>query len=324
MEYSRQAVVDLINSWVGKNEKDGSFKEIIDLYNTQNKFPRGIKMQYNWAWCACTWSAVAIKLGYTSIMPIEISCAELIKLAKEKGIWVEADNHIPKLGDGVLYDWDDNGKGDNTGHPDHIGIVTYVNKDAGYMIVTEGNYSDSVKKRTISLNGKFIRGYITPRYTVDAIAQPTLTPNKDVTTVAREVIAGMWDKGDARKQKLEQAGYNYKEVQAKVNEILNGGATKPSTITQPQEQPYSKKVVATCGAKNFDKTLAGTYKTTTDLYMRNDAGSNKKALVVIPKGTEVNCYGYFNKHNGAKWLYIQCVIDRVQYTGFSHSKYLKK
>ena len=26
-----------------------------------------------------------------------------------------------------MYDWDDNGNGDNTGWPDHVGIVTEVN-----------------------------------------------------------------------------------------------------------------------------------------------------------------------------------------------------
>ena len=33
--YSRQKVVDLIESWVGRNEADGSHKMIIDIYNTQ-------------------------------------------------------------------------------------------------------------------------------------------------------------------------------------------------------------------------------------------------------------------------------------------------
>lgn len=104
MGYSRQAVADLVNSWVGKNEADGSYKTIIDIYNSYNgAFPRGIKMDYSWPWCACTWSAAAIKLGYTPIMPIEISCYYLIEAAKKKGIWIENDAHVPKVGEGVLY-----------------------------------------------------------------------------------------------------------------------------------------------------------------------------------------------------------------------------
>lgn len=324
MSYSRQKVVDLAESWVGKNEKDGTYKSIIDIYNTQKTFPRGIKMQYGWAWCACTWSALAIKLGYTPVMPVEISCYYLIEAAKKMGCWQESDAYVPSPGDAILYDWEDNGVGDNKGNPDHVGTVTYVNKASGYMIVTEGNYSNSVKKRTISLNGRYIRGFITPKYTDNSVSAPAQKPDKDITTVAREVIAGQWGTGAERKKALESKGYNYAEVQKKVNEIVNGSAVKPSTPTQPQTQPTSKKVTATCSAKKYDKSIAGTYVTTADLYMRNDAGTNMKALVVIPKNTEVKCYGYYNVSNGAKWYYIQVTIDGVQYTGFSHSGYLKR
>lgn len=123
-------------------------------------------MAYGWAWCACTWSALAVALKYTAIMPIEISCYYLIERAKQMGVWEENDAHVPKLGEAVLYDWQDKGVGDNTGTPDHVGTVTYVNQAAGYFVVTEGNYSDSVKKRTVSLNGRYIRGFITPNMTV--------------------------------------------------------------------------------------------------------------------------------------------------------------
>ena len=38
--------------------------------------------------------------------------------------------------------------------------------------------------------------------------------------IAKEVINGKWGNGAERKAKLEAAGYNYSEVQAKVNELL--------------------------------------------------------------------------------------------------------
>lgn len=324
MGYSRQKVVDLVKSWHGKNEADGSYKTIIDIYNSVAPFPRSTKMEYSWAWCACTWSALAKKLGYVPIMPVEISCYYIIEEAKKMGIWVENDAYVPNPGDAVLYDWQDNGVGDNTGNPDHIGTVIEVYPSAGYMVVEEGNYSNAVKKRTISLNGKFIRGFITPKYTDNNVSAPTQTAGKSVETVAREVIAGRWGNNPERKKALEAKGYNYEEVRNRVNEILNGSAVKPSTPSQPQAQPTSKKVTATCCAHHFSKSIAGAYKTTDDLYMRNDAGSNKKALCVIPKGTTVQCYGYYNTFNGAKWYYIQVTIDGVQYTGFSHSGYLKR
>lgn len=316
---SRSSVVNLASSWVGKNEADGTYKEIIDIYNSYTgQLPRGIKMLYEWAWCACTWSALAIKLGYTDIMPIEISCGELIKNASAMGCWEENDGYVPSPGDAILYDWDDNGIGDNKGWPDHVGVVEYVNKDAGYMTVIEGNYNDAVKKRTISINGKYIRGFIVPKYTEDSVVYEDLGTSKDIETVAREVIAGLWGNGDKRKAALEANGLNYAEVQAKVNEILNGPAKSPAPVVS------SGKVEATCYAKSKNVALGGEYTTTADLYCRNDAGTNKKALCLIPKGTKVQNYGYYTMYNGVKWLLIQFTLNGIQYTGFSSSVYLKK
>lgn len=314
---SRSEVVNLAHSWIGKNVSDGTYKEIVDIYNSfPGPFPRGIKMQYGWPWCACTWSAIGIALGYTDVMPIEISCGELTKRAKEMDCWQENDGYIPSPADGILYDWDDNGIGDNTGWPDHVGTVDYCNPQAGYMTVVEGNYGNAVKKRTISINGKYIRGFITPNYSDDSVIYETVETGKDVATVAREVISGLWGDGDHRKEALERNGYNYREVQDKVNEILNGPAKNPV--------PSSTVIVTTtCYAKSKDSSLIGPYTTTADLYCRNDAGTNKKALCLIPKGTEVRNYGFYTTFNGVKWLLIQFKLDGIQYTGFSSSLYLK-
>ena len=43
---------------------------------------------------------------------------------------------------------------------------------------------------------------------------------KTIEEVAKEVIAGKWGNGEERKQKLTAAGYDYAEVQKKVNELL--------------------------------------------------------------------------------------------------------
>lgn len=324
MAKSRQAVVDLATSWLGKKESDGSYKMIVDLYNTLSPLPRGAKMQYSYPWCACTWSALAAKLGYTDIMPVEMSCGYLIEAAKKMNCWVENDDYVPSPGDAVLYDWDDSGVGDNTGWPDHVGTVDYTNRSSGYFTVIEGNYSNSVKKRTVSFNGKYIRGFIVPKYDGSTIVEePKKESGKDLQTIIREVISGLWGDGDVRKKALEGAGYNYEQVRAGVNETLNGSAAKASSSVQPQTQTVTKEIVATCKARCFDKNIAKVYKTTANLYLRNDAGTNMKALCVIPKDTEVRCYGYYNLSGTTKWYYIQVVIDGVKYTGFSSSDYLK-
>lgn len=315
--FSRVAVVDLVKSWVGKNEADGSYKDIVDIYNSfHGPFPRGTKMQYGWAWCACTWSALAIKLGYTSIMPIEISCEELIKNAKSMSCWVEDDTYVAGPGDAILYDWQDNGVGDCTGWADHVGVVECVNDDAGYYTVIEGNHENAVKRRTISINGRFIRGFITPKYDEDPLLNNQVVRESGLTvdTVAHQVITGMWDKGDARKKLLESYGYNYDEVQDRVNVIL-----KP-----PVKEPEMKRIVSTCYARCQDSSLTGIYETTGDLYCRNDAGPNKKAICVIPKGTKVRNYGYYNPFEDVKWLYVQFELNGTEYIGFSSERYLKR
>lgn len=53
-------------------------------------------------------------------------------------------------------------------------------------------------------------------------------PKKSVTDIANEVIQGMWGNGTDRMKRLESAGYNYNEVQNKVNQMLSGNASAPS------------------------------------------------------------------------------------------------
>lgn len=49
---------------------------------------------------------------------------------------------------------------------------------------------------------------------------PTSSPKKSVDEIAREVIQGKWGNGSDRKKSLIEAGYDYSEVQKKVNQLL--------------------------------------------------------------------------------------------------------
>lgn len=239
---TRSAVVALVQSWIGKKESDGSHKSIIDIYNTYTPHPRGYKLQYTDAWCAGMVSALAIKLGYTDIMPVECSCYYLIEAAKKMGIWQEKDSYVPSPADLMLYDWEDSGSGDNTGNPDHVGVVEKVSGTT--ITVIEGNYSNSVKRRTMQVNGKYIRGFICPKYDADGnIPSGTTTTGtkKSVAEVAKEVIAGKWGNGDTRKNKLIAAGYDYSAVQAEVNKQLSGTTTTKKTVTQVAKEVIQGK-----------------------------------------------------------------------------------
>lgn len=328
MPTMRENVVKLAESWVGFSEKNGKYKQIIDVYNSYGKshaLPRGTKMLYEWPWCACTWSALAIQLGYTDIMPIEISVPKLIELAKKQGIWIENDGYVPSIGDAICYDWQDTGKGDNVGGADHIGVVTYVNEKSGYFVVVEGNYNDAVKKRTVSINGRYIRGFIVPKYDQNGSHMGNTEIGKSASEVAHEVIVGKWSTGEDRKRLLTAAGYDYAEIQKMVNNILNTPTVTPEPPKCGEDgcEVFSK-VKSTVYSKNYSDTIKGTYATTTALYLRNDAGTNKKALVLMPKGLSVRCYGYYTPFNNANWFYVVATHDGVEYTGFCHSKYLVK
>lgn len=58
-------------------------------------------------------------------------------------------------------------------------------------------------------------------YVGPTVDKPVEKVNKSTEEIAKEVIAGKWGNGDERKQRLTVAGYDYKSIQAKVNEISN-------------------------------------------------------------------------------------------------------
>lgn len=176
----RQRVVDFALSYLGAKEGSERHKIILAIYNNHRPLPRGYTVRANDAWCATFTSAAAIATGNDDIIPIECSCLKLIELAKEAGCWVEADNYHPQFADLCLYDWDDNKVGDNTGAPDHVGVVTSIGKNG--FVVTEGNYSDRVKNRPMEFNGGKIRGFIAPDY-----------DGKAKRIMNELVVAGFWD-----------------------------------------------------------------------------------------------------------------------------------
>ena len=55
-------------------------------------------------------------------------------------------------------------------------------------------------------------------------------PNKSIDTIAREVITGKYGNGQTRKDALEKMGYDYNDIQAKVNDLL--GLNKYLTTLQ--------------------------------------------------------------------------------------------
>ena len=105
-----------------------------------------------------------------------------------------------------------------------VKIGQVVDKDTmiGIMGETGNAYGRHLHIR-IKKNGTIVdpTPYLTMNFG-DTVQEnkPQTSPKKSVDEIAREVISGKWGNGENRKQKLTQAGYNYQEVQNKVNEKL--------------------------------------------------------------------------------------------------------
>ena len=158
----RQSVVNVMRGWLGYSEKNGKFRSIIDLYNTQKPLPVGYKVKYTDEWCATAVTAAGIQAGLHDIILGECSCSRMIALYQAAGRWMENDAYRPQPGDIIMYDWDDTGAGENKGTPEHVGIVAEVNGNT--LTIIEGNKGQAVATRTMAVNGRYIRGYCLPDY----------------------------------------------------------------------------------------------------------------------------------------------------------------
>ena len=233
----RQKVVDTASAWLGTQEGTSRHAEMLNIYNAQRPLPRGTRMLASWPWCAAFVSTVSLQCGMRDIMPTECGCPSMIRLYQDLGRWVEDDAYVPSPGDVIFYDWQDSGVGDNVGQPDHVGIVVACTD--GTMTIIEGNCDNAVKLRQIAVNFRFIRGYGVPDFASKAdgaepqpepAPAPTPQPEPEkpaeeatdpfITQVAREVIAGKWGNGQARKDAL--AAWFVNAVQDEVNRILSG------------------------------------------------------------------------------------------------------
>lgn len=182
----RDEFVNKALSWVGTKEGSKGHKQIVADYN--KACDGGRKADTNTLWCAVFVGAVAQETDNTLNnnvgVPVDYSCGtgkhSLIEKAKAAGIWVENDGYNPIVGDVIIYAWNDpHPTEDNTSGHDHTGVVTKAGKTS--FTVTEGNRKNSVSNRTMKVNDKFIRGFITPRFADEVAPAPAPTPTPEPT-----------------------------------------------------------------------------------------------------------------------------------------------
>lgn len=93
-----------------------------------------------------------------------------------------------------------------------------------------------------------------------------------------------------------------------------------STTTATESASKPKLDIAT----SYKKSLSGNYTVTISagLHIRTGASSKKKSLGILPKGTVVKNYGYYNTaSNGVKWLYV---VTPTGLEGYCSARYLAK
>lgn len=282
----RSKVIKIAKSWVGAKAGSAEHKAILKVWNDYAKNHDLPKAYESYPWCAITVCAEAIKAGIGAYVPLAMSCGQIIEQAKKKKWYIGNDAHVPKLGEWVIFDWEDNGKGDADGH-DHIGLVVYVSADKKSFKTIEGNSGTpgQVKYRTYAVNGRYIAHYI-------AI---------DYNAIAKKLTA----KEEAEKKPAEKP------------------VEKP--VEKPAEKPVekTKEVKAKQYAQSFSESYNGTYTTTAGLNLRDGAGTQNKILTVIPKGRSVRCYGYYTRYSGQVWLYVQYKSGDTLYTGFCSKEWLR-
>lgn len=212
---ARMKVVNIMRAWVGGYEGGIIHKEILNTYNNHRPLAQGYVVKSWDAWCATTVSAAFIKAGMTSIAPTECSCPRMINLYKNIGRWVENDAYVPQPGDIIMYDWQDNGSGDNVGTADHVGIVESCNGST--MVIIEGNMSNGVGRRNLQVNARYIRGYCCPDFASFVKSKPAVQiDNTDYSALINKAVAA----GDY----IAAAKYEQKRNE-KIDAMLAAGMT---------------------------------------------------------------------------------------------------
>lgn len=201
-----------------------------------------------------------------------------------------------------------------------------------------------------------IGGYVDGNYALDKL-ESSEKPKKSNEELAQEVIKGLWGNGGARRQRLTDAGYSYKDVQAIVDKLVEeekkksakksneeiakecirgdwgNGEVRKEKLTvagysYDEIQPIvnrlmnekSKKVAP---ASEFSKSYDGTYEVTAAaLNMRYIPGvmTQNNIEKILNKGERVLCYGYYSTVNRKVWLYIQS----GNLTGHIDASFVKK
>lgn len=149
------SIIETAKSYLGTTEGSNNHKEIIDLYN-RARYSDAYQMTMQDPWCCAFVVAVFEQCGMRDIIPCYAACDQMISVFTKWGRYYSRSVRSVRPGDIIFYDW----TGDLSS--DHVGIV--VQNRFGDLSVIEGNKTDSVAYRNISINSPQILGFGVPNY----------------------------------------------------------------------------------------------------------------------------------------------------------------
>lgn len=151
---TRDDFIKKLEGYIGITGGSDEHEAICWKYNSMPALPRGYKLSTSDPWCAAFVSAMWWAYNKNFWFPYECSCSQMVLLAKQEGVFYKEP--VIEVGWLVLYDWQ------RDGSPDHVGYI--VSKTSTTFDVIEGNYSNAVRRRTVTSDSKSIYGVIKLRY----------------------------------------------------------------------------------------------------------------------------------------------------------------
>lgn len=188
--------------WKGRGVK--GHLDLVSYYNanclTHISKSRYYKMGITDNWCAMFTSCVADMCGLeTDAFPYEVSVAEQVRIAKERGWFIEEwSKAIPNSL--AFFDWKGNGV------YSHVGIV--IANDGRAITTIEGNHNGDVAPRTLPSDSAFFAGFA---YSTQFESEGR---GNEIEDLATRTIKGEFGTGEERKRRL---GEKYEEVQRLIN-----------------------------------------------------------------------------------------------------------
>ncbi len=201
-------IIDRAKSQIGVCENPPNSNNVI--YNTWYYGHPVSGASYPWCAVFISWLFKAEQ----SLCIKTASCVQMLEWFEKRGQIVKT----PQAGDIVFFKYSTNNRRTN-----HVGLV--VSYDGKVVNTIEGNTSSSSKGSQdnggmVAQRNRYsnIVAYARPKYQEGTLTN--ITHHKSNEEIAKEVIQGEWGSGNDRRQRLSNAGYNYREIQDLVNQML--------------------------------------------------------------------------------------------------------